>query len=249
MSDNRSSPSSSDDRRIEQDIRAECKDISDIHSLGISVEAGVVHLMGSTETYSQKWAIERAASRIIGVTEVRDHLEVRPVNEDHRDDLQLQRAATAVLRWDARVPDGVHVQVTDGVVRLDGAVERFADRDAAEEAVRNLVGVRDVVNEIRLLPTHSSPDLVSEVEAAIRRRFAFSCRFLPVYVADGVVRLRGIVPTFAILDDVERAVWSIPGVKRIENQLLVRMRDEGYAEGDPGTRRWGAASATRGVGR
>lgn len=249
MSDNRSSRSVNEDRRIEQDIRAECRDISDIHSLGISVESGVAHLTGSTETYSQKWAIERAASRIIGVTEVRDHLEVRPVNEDHRDDLQLQRAATAVLRWDARVPDGVQVHVTDGVVRLDGAVERFADRDAAEEALRNLVGVRDVVNEIRLIPTHSSPDLVSEVEAAIRRRFGFNCRFLPVSVADGVVKLQGIVPTFAILDDVERAVRSIPGVKRIENQLLVGMRDEGYGEREAGNVRWSSASATRGARR
>jgi osmotically-inducible protein OsmY len=210
-----------EDRRIEQDIRAECRDISDIRSLGISVEGGVVHLTGSTETYSQKWAIERAAGRVIGVTEVRDHLEVRPVDEDHRDDRQLQSAATAVLRWDARVPDGVRVSVTDGVLRLDGVVGRFADREAAEEAVRNLVGVRDVVNEIKLIPTHSSPDLLSEVQAMVRRRFASGGRFLSVSVQDGVVRLRGTVPAYAVIDDVERSVRSIPGVKRIDNQLLV----------------------------
>ena len=217
------------DRKIAQDIRAEvalCRDISDSHSIDITVERGVAHLTGSTETYAQKWAIERAASRVIGVTEVRDYLEVRPKDEDHRDDLQIQRAATAVLRWDARVPEGVRANVTDGVLRLDGVVERFAHCEAAEEAIRNLVGVRDVVNEIRLIPTHSSPDLASEVEAAVRRRFACECRFLAVSVDDGIVLLRGIVPTFAILDDVERAVRSIPGVKRIENQLLVATEEE-----------------------
>ena len=119
------------------------------------------------------------------------------------------------------MPNGVRASVTDGVLRLDGVVERFAHRDAAEEAVRNLIGVRDVVNEITLVPTHTSPDLASEVERAVRRRFAFGGRCLAVSADDGVVLLKGVVPTYAILGDVERAVRSIPGVRRIENQLLV----------------------------
>jgi osmotically-inducible protein OsmY len=217
------------DRRLEHDIRAEvalCREISDSHSVDIAVEGGVAHLTGSTETYSQKWAIERAASCVIGVREVRDYVEVRPRDEDHRDDAQLQSAATAVLRWDARVPKGVRANVTDGVLRLEGVVERFSHREAAEEAVRNLIGVRDVVNEIRLIPTHPSRDLASEVEAAFRRRFGFGCRFLTVSVDNDVVLLRGVVPTFAILDNIERAVRFIPGVRRIENQLLVAVEEE-----------------------
>ena len=217
------------DRKIEQDVRAEvaaCAAGALTQPVGITVDCGVVHLTGSAETYSQKLAIERAASRVIGVKEVRDYLDVRLRDDDRRDDGQIERAATAVLRWDARVPDGVRAAVTDGVVRLDGVVERFAHREAAEEAVRNLVGVCDVVNEIRLAPARSSPHLASEVAAAIRRRFAYACRFLAVSVDEGVVRLSGVVSTFALLNDVERAVRSVPGVKRIENQLLVAAADE-----------------------
>jgi osmotically-inducible protein OsmY len=217
------------DRKIEDDIRAEvalCRDNADSHSLGITVEGGVVHLTGSSETYAQKWAIERAASRVIGVREVRDYLDVRPGADDHNDDDQIQRAATAVLHWDARVPEGVHASVTDGVLRLDGVVERFTDREAAEEAVRNLIGVRDVVNEIRLGPTQASADLQAEVDAAIRRRFTFGGRLLAISVDHGIVLLKGVVPTIAILDEVERALRSIPGVKRIDNQLLVGTEEE-----------------------
>jgi len=217
------------DPKIVEDIRAEvalCRDSTAIHSLDITVHAGVVHLTGSTETYSQKWAIGRAASRVIGVREVRDYLDVRPRNEAARSDGQIEEAAAAVLHWDARVPDNVRVKVTDGVLRLDGIVERFSDREAAEEAVRNLSGLRDVLNEIRCVPAQSATDLQLEVEAAIRRRFAFACRFLRVSVDHGVVLLRGIVSTFAILDEVERAVQSIPGVKRIDNQLLVTSEEE-----------------------
>lgn len=217
------------DRKIEQDIRAEvalCRDISDSHALRITVDDGVVHLTGSTETYSQKWAIERAASRIVGVKEVRNYLEVRPTDGDDRDDDEIRRAAMAVLWWDARVPHAVRAHVTDGVVRLDGLVAEYRGREAAEEAVRNLTGVRDVVNEIRLAAAQSPPDLEGEVDAAIRRRFAFACRFLAVTADQGSVVLRGIVPTIAIVDEVERTVRSIPGVKRIENRLLVGTQEE-----------------------
>ena len=42
-----------------------------------------------------------------------------------------------------------------------------------------------------------------------------------VAAAQGVVTLRGVVPTFTILGEIERAVWSIPGVTRIDTQLQV----------------------------
>lgn len=225
----RSSLVLSSDRQIEQDIRDEValyRSIAGNHSLAINVQHGVAHLTGSTETYSQKWAIERATSRVIGVREVRDYIEVRPRNQVPLDDQQIESAAAAILRWDARVPEGVRARVTDGVLRLDGAVEHFCDREAAEEAVRNLIGVRDVVNEIRLMPTRATSDLASEVEAAVRRRFGFGCAFLTVSIDGGTVLLRGVVRTFAILDDVERVVGSVPGVKRIENQLLVATEEE-----------------------
>jgi osmotically-inducible protein OsmY len=36
-----------------------------------------------------------------------------------------------------------------------------------------------------------------------------------------VVTLSGVVATFAMLEELERTVRSIPGVTRIDNQLLV----------------------------
>ena len=229
MSQMRNSHSLSRDRKIAQDVCDEvalCRDIADNHCLAVTVSRGVAHLTGSTETYAQKWAIERATSRVIGVREVRDHLEVRPRSEHFPDDDEIHMAAMAVLRWDVRVPQTVYATVIDGVLRLDGVVRRFADREAAEEAVRNLVGVRDVVNEIKLIPAYSSLDLAAEVEAVVRRRFAFGCRFLTTSVENGTVLLRGLVATFAILDEVERAVRSVPGVRTIENHLLVAPEEE-----------------------
>jgi len=214
------------DREIEQDVLAELRvgqDVGDQRFLAVTVEDGVVDLTGFAESFAQKLAIERAASRVVGVRDVRDYLEVRPRHADQRDDTEIERAAQRALHWDARLPPGIHAEVTNGVLRLRGVVHRFAQRDAAEEAVCNLVGVRDVVNEVKLATAPTPAGLELDVQEAIRRRFGSECRDIWVDVADGVVTLTGVVPTFALLDDIERVVRSTPGVTRVVDQLLVAM--------------------------
>ena len=215
------------DDEIEQDVRAELnaeQGSTDHRLVRAVVDRGVVYLSGSAESYARKWAIERAVARVVGVKDVRDYLEVYPSLDGHREDSHLRLAAQRALEWDARVPDGVGVEVTDGVLRLLGTVERFSHRDAAEEAVRNMIGVRDVVNEIRVVAitaTARVDDLVADVEASIRRRVGVDTGCIAIGVYNGVFTLSGAVPAFALLDDIERAVRSIPGVTRVNNELLV----------------------------
>jgi len=214
------------DHEIEQDIRSEleAEQGSTHHLVRVAVDRGVVYLTGSTDSYARKWAIERSVARVVGVRDVRDHLEVCPSLDRYREDRHIQTAARRALEWDARVPDGVSVEVTDGVLRLHGPVDRFSQRDAAEEAVRNMIGVRDVLNEIRVSRDPSltpADDLAVDVEEAVRRRFAVDTGCIAIGVDNGVVTLSGAVPLFALLEDIERAVRSIPGVTRINNELLV----------------------------
>lgn len=211
-----------EDRDIEQAVRAELSvglDATVRRFVSVAVKHGVVSLTGFVGSYAQKWAAERAAARVVGVKDVRDYLDVLP--PDEAEDRRIRRAARRALEWDARVPDGVHAEVTDGVVRLRGVVKRFSEREAAEEAVRNLIGVRDVVNEIRVASAPSRGDLETDIEAAIRRRFGSDGHRIGIATVDGVATLSGVVPTLVMLEDIERTVRSIPGVTRIDNQLLV----------------------------
>jgi len=215
------------DREIEQDVQAELdaeQGSAGHHLVRVFVDRGVVHLTGSADSFARKWAIERAVARVAGVKDLRNHLEVSPSSADQPEDGHIQAAARRALECDARVPDGVGVEVTDGVVRLGGTVERFSQRDAAEDAVRNIIGVRDVVNEVKVMPGRlpvPADDLAMGVEAAIRRRLGTDTGCIAIGVDNGVVTLSGAVPTFALLDDIERAVRSVPGVTRINNGLLV----------------------------
>jgi osmotically-inducible protein OsmY len=210
------------DAEIHQDVRAELSMEEDEagHTVEISVRYGVVSLTGLVESYARKCAIDRAVGRIVGVKDLRDYLHVRPSDAAALDDGQIELAANHALRWDARVPKGLCAEVSGGVLGLHGTVQRFWQREAAEEAVRNLAGVRDIVNKIALLPA-APPAHLTQVEAALRRRLGPASRLISVDVAQGVVTLRGAVPTFAILGELERAVSSIPGIIRIDNQLQV----------------------------
>jgi osmotically-inducible protein OsmY len=210
------------DPEIHQDVRAEMSmDYQGTRSVEVSVRHGVVSLTGLVDSYAEKWAINRAVRRIVGVRDVRDNLHVRPPDTAAPKDRVIAWTADLALVWDARVPNGIRAEVTDGVLRLRGEVHRYWQREAAEEAVRNLKGVRDIVNEIALLPAVPPAHLVLEVEAALGRRLGSAARLIFVDAAESVVTLRGPVPTFAILDEIERAVWSIHGVTKIDNQLQV----------------------------
>ena len=169
----------------------------------------------------EKWTIDRAVRRIIGVKDLRTISTCAHPEGAAPDDRRIARVANRALRWDVRLPKGIRAKVSNGVLRLSGAVQRFWQREAAEEAVRNLMGVRDIVNEIALLPASPQAHLTLQVEAALRRWLGPDSRIISVAAAQGVVTLRGVVPTFTMLAEIERAVSSIPGITRIDNQLQV----------------------------
>ena len=211
------------DQEIEQAVRAELGvslDATGRRLVSVSVHNGAVSLSGFVDNFAQKWAAEQAAARVVGVRDVRDYLEVLPPN-DGCEDGPLTAAVRRALEWDARVPPGVHVEVTDGVVRLRGIVDRLSGREAAEDAVRNLIGVRDVVNEITATRGPVKTDLETDIGSAIRRRFGSESHRIWIRTTDGVVTLSGSVPRFAMLEEIEQTVRLFAGVTRINNRLLV----------------------------
>jgi osmotically-inducible protein OsmY len=61
--------------------------------------------------------------------------------------------ATDQLPWSFLVPENVKVMVADGWVTLGGKVRWRFLKGEAETAVRPLLGVKGIVNEISLEPT------------------------------------------------------------------------------------------------
>ncbi len=67
-------------------------------------------------------------------------------------DLDIRQAVLQELTWDPHVEElSIGVAVEDAVVTLMGVVSADSKRHAAEDAVRRVVGVRSVINQLEVV--------------------------------------------------------------------------------------------------
>lgn len=193
--------------------------------IGVTAERGVVTLTGHVASYAEKVAAERAAMRVRGVHAVAQEIEVRYPEDKKTSDDEIAQRALRVLSWHAGLPaDAVQVKVQGGWVTLTGQVGWQFQRSDAEAAVRKLSGVVGITNQIGL---PSSPAAqVSEVERkikdALRRHADVEAGAIHVSCKQGgTVELEGRVQSWNERWLAERAAWSVPGVKMVNDRLMV----------------------------
>ena len=196
----------------------------DPHTCDIDVEVAdfVATLRGRVPSYPARVMAERATERVPGIRAVVNEITVTPPACDARSDIVLAAAVANALIWDVRVPHvKLNQRVTDGWVTLEGTVGRPYEREAAEETVGNLTGVRGVANLIGVEPAQVPGDLQRQAEAALEHAALRGSRIYPE-VRDRTVVLRGRVHSLAERHGAERAVWGLEGVAAVEDLLTVR---------------------------
>jgi osmotically-inducible protein OsmY len=190
--------------------------------IGVAVKDGVVTLTGRVESYWEKVAAERAASRVARVRAVANELEIRLPSSSERTDEDIARAAVNALDWFVSVPsDRIKVKVSKGWVTLEGTVDWQYQKSAAERAVRDLIGVRGVTNVVEVKPRVSATEVKSAIEAALKRSAEVDARRITVETDGDKVILRGTVRSVAERHEAERAAWRAPGVRTVENQVTI----------------------------
>lgn len=200
----------------------EFEPIADAAHIGVAADKGVVTLSGHVSRYAEKVAAIGAARRVKGVRGVADELEVRSPFEKSTSDDEIAKRAINVLEWDTLVPKEVQVTVRDGWLTLTGTADWHYQKITAEEDVHKLTGVRGVTNNIVISPRVRPGDIKQKIEEALKRRASTEARSINVSVEDGNrVVLEGKVENWAEAAEVEKAAWSAPGVKAIEDRLSV----------------------------
>jgi len=212
------------DTKLQHDVLTELEwePSIDASKIGVTAKGGVVTLTGSVSSYADKMTAERAAKRIYGVKAVANDIKVRFLAYEEKSDTDIAAAAVSALKWDASVPsDAVQVTVRDGWITLEGEVERYYQKYAAERAVRTLRGIKGVVNNVKLKARVQPGDVQDKIEAAFKRSAEIDARRISVEAHDGRVILYGSVRSWTERDEAEQAALAAPGVTAVENHVAV----------------------------
>ncbi len=209
---------------IQKDVNEELKWEPSLEDddIAVGVKDGVVTLAGYTKSYLDKWRAERVASRVKGVKAVVNNIEVQLGAGSSRTDPEIARAIVDALKWNPSVPeDRVKVKVEDGWVRLEGDVDWYFQREAAERTVRYITGVKGVTNLITVKARATPSDVRQKIKAALERGAQFDADRITIEIDGNTAILKGTVRSYAEFKDAERAARNAPGITDVENKLTV----------------------------
>ena len=145
-----------------------------------SVEDGIVTLSGSVNLFQDKLDAAKKVKKLENVSGVRNQIVVAG---DNVSDVQLQQTLAKKLAYDRvgyrdNAFNYLAIGVKDGVVTLKDDTMTDVARDSALATVQRMPGVKDVVSEVKVLPTsifddelhsHRACDLcVTQCSAAMR---------------------------------------------------------------------------------
>jgi hyperosmotically inducible protein len=139
-------------------------------------------------------------------------------------DIWITSATKMRLLTDSRTPAlNINVETHAGVVTLFGIVPTHDAKSAAEADARKVSGVKRVVNELQVVASTKQAevkardeDIESEVKKALEKS---DFRDISVEVKNGVVRLKGTVPTGSRRLDAAVLTRSVNGVRAVKDDL------------------------------
>jgi osmotically-inducible protein OsmY len=212
------------DAEIQRDVAEELKWDPSLEDddIAVAVRDGVVTLAGWVKSYVDKWRAERVASGVKGVKAIANDLDVKLPASSNRTDPDIARAALDALKWNISVPsDRIKAKVEKGWITLEGEVEWYFQKEAAERAVRSLTGVKGVTNLITVQKRAAPSDVKSKIKEALTRGASFDADRITVEVDGNKAVLRGTVRSYAEWRDAERAARNAPGITEVQNKLTV----------------------------
>ena len=195
-----------------------------VDATGVTVKNmnGDVALNGTVPSYPQYLQAAAAARRVQGVTRVHNHLMVDLPVADYRDDPMLTTAANNALAMSVTVPGSIEASSSEGNVWLTGIVGNRFERDAAENAVAGLTGVRGIADDIEIFSDIEAADVTDLVQDALFRYGLFPDESdVRVGASDGTVILTGHVSNWAEHGTVIDAAWRGVGVRNVRDDLVV----------------------------
>jgi hyperosmotically inducible protein len=221
------------DQQIQQAVSHKIQEAKQLQKVNYSVEDGIVTLTGTVDLYQEKLDAANKVKKIANVSGVRNDIVVAGETVP---DSKLQEKLSKQLAYDRvgyfdNAFNYLAVNVKDGVVTLTGTAYWDVPRDSAMAITARTPGVKDVVNEVKVLPTSIFDDTIRRQEARAIYRDSVLSRYatdpkdpIRIVVNNGHVTLYGTVQSTMDKNLAGIRASEVPGVFSVQNNLVVNSR-------------------------
>lgn len=191
--------------------------------IGVTVKDGVVTLTGVVDNYTKKSEAEDAAKNVAGVKAVVEKIEVKISSTyGKKDDNEIATEVLNAFKWNWRVPnDKIKVTVEKGWVTMEGQLQWGYEKEAAYNAVKNLLGVTGVSNNIKIRSEINEAAEKADIETALKRNWSIYDNDIDVEVAGHKATLSGTVDSWYQKTEAGRIAFNAPGIWTVDNELVV----------------------------
>ncbi len=218
------------DTQIQQAVSQKIQHTKQLQSVTSSVEDSIVTLNGTVNLYQDKLDAAKKIKKLDHVTGVRNDIAVAGATVP---DSQLQQKLAKKLAYDRvgyfdNTFNYLALNVKDGVVTLSGDTVWDPPKDSALAIVAQTPGVKDVVNDVTVLPVSSFDDSIRRQTARAIYRDSVLGRYasdpvhpIRIVVDKGHVTLYGQVESTMDKNIAGIRASSVPGAFSVENKLVV----------------------------
>jgi osmotically-inducible protein OsmY len=218
------------DQQIQQAVSHNIHNAKQLQGVSSSVEDGIVTLTGTVGLYQDKLDAAKKVKKLANVAGVRNDIAVAGQTVP---DSQLQQKLAKKLAYDRvgyydNAFNYLALGVKDGVVTLDGDTLNDVAKNSALDLVARMPGVKDVVNDVNVLPVSMFDDSIRVRTARAIYRDSVLGRYgsdpvrpIRIVVDNGHVTLYGTVQSAMDKTIAGMRANAVPGAFSVENKLVV----------------------------
>ena len=209
---------------LQQDVQDAIKwqPLLNAAEIGVTAKNGVVSLTGIVDSYAKKTEAEDATKNVAGVTAVVEKIEVKFPNSWSKTNAEIATEVLNALKARWNVPnDKIKVKVEDGWITVSGELNWNYQKEATEDAIKYLIGVKGVTNNITIRSETDNAIEKTEIERALKRNWSINDKDICVKVSGHNATLTGTVSSWYQKDEAGSIAGDASGVWTVDNELVV----------------------------
>lgn len=200
--------------------------------INISSKDGAVTLSGAVWNDTHKPMAQDVVEALPGVKSVENQIVVKGGPTENSDTWISMKVKSALLYRRNVSGTKTEVFVQDGIVTLKGEAANKAQKELTAEYAKDIVGVKDVINEMTVAKLPAKPEqtmgetiddasITAQVKSSLLSHRSTGVLRTKVETTDGVVTLGGQARNAAEKALVTKLVEDINGVKSVVNNMTI----------------------------